>query len=186
MIVVYDACVLYPAPLRDFLLRLALTGLYEVRWSALIHEEWMRNVLVNRPDLTKAQLVRTRALMERALPEALVSDFEILIGQLELPDPDDHHVLAVAIHSSAEVIVTFNLSDFPTSALTPYGIEAQHPDDFVLRYWDKNKAQVITAAQQQRQALQKPRKSVPEFLEVLAMQSLVKTVALLEEHREKL
>ena len=52
----YDACVLYPAPLRDLLLQLALTGLFRARWSATIHDEWTRNVLLDRPDLTAAQL----------------------------------------------------------------------------------------------------------------------------------
>ncbi len=49
---VYDACVLYPAPLRDFLIRLGLSGRFRARWSAQIHEEWKRNLLLNRPDLT--------------------------------------------------------------------------------------------------------------------------------------
>ena len=61
--VLYDACVLYPAPLRDLLLRLALTDLYRARWSDAIHEEWIRAVLRNRPDLSRHQLERTRALM---------------------------------------------------------------------------------------------------------------------------
>ena len=43
--VIYDACVLYPAPLRDFLMRLALTDLYRARWTDMIHDEWTHNVL---------------------------------------------------------------------------------------------------------------------------------------------
>ena len=61
--VVYDACVLYPAPLRDLLMRLALTDLFRARWTQEIQEEWMRNVLVNRPDLTREQLDRHRTLL---------------------------------------------------------------------------------------------------------------------------
>jgi len=49
--VIYDACVLYPAPLRDLLMRLALTDLYRARWTDMIHDEWTRNVLRQRPDL---------------------------------------------------------------------------------------------------------------------------------------
>jgi hypothetical protein len=58
----YDACVLYPAPLRDLLMRLAVTDLFHARWTDAIHEEWMRNLLADRPDLSRARIERTRAL----------------------------------------------------------------------------------------------------------------------------
>lgn len=63
-IVIYDSCVLYPAPLRDLLMRLALTDLYHAKWTQEIHKEWMRNLLKNRPDLTAERLesVRGRSL----------------------------------------------------------------------------------------------------------------------------
>ena len=70
--VVYDACVLYPAPLRDFLLQLALADLFRACWTNQIHDEWMRNVLANRPDLSENQLRRTRQLMDRHLSESKV------------------------------------------------------------------------------------------------------------------
>jgi hypothetical protein len=70
--VLYDACVLYPAPLRDLLLRLALTDLYRARWSEAIHEEWIGAVLRNRPDLSRQQLERTSALMNAHVRDALV------------------------------------------------------------------------------------------------------------------
>lgn len=108
-VVVYDACVLYPAALRDFLIRLATTRLFAARWSEQIHEEWMRNVQAKRPDLTGAQLKRTRDLMDDAVPDCLVSGHERLISSLELPDPDDRHVLAAAIVAHAQMIVSFNL-----------------------------------------------------------------------------
>lgn len=93
---VYDACVLYPAPLRDFLMWLGLSGRFRARWSAQIHDEWKRNLLLNRSDLTSAQLDRTSALMDLATPDGLVTDHEVLITGLTLPDPDDRHVLAAA------------------------------------------------------------------------------------------
>ena len=62
-IALYDACVLYPAPLRDFLMHLALTGLFQAKWTNEIHEEWIRNVLSNRPDLQREILERTRDLI---------------------------------------------------------------------------------------------------------------------------
>ena len=76
--VVYDACVLYPAPLRDLLMRLALTDLYRARWSDQIHEEWINAVLRNRPDLSRAQLERTRSLMNAHVRDALVEGHQPL------------------------------------------------------------------------------------------------------------
>jgi len=95
--VVYDACVLYPAPLRDLLMHLALTDLYRARWSDAIHDEWIRNVLAKRDDLTLQQLERTRQLMNSHVRDSLVTGFEYLIPSIALPDPDDRHVVAAAI-----------------------------------------------------------------------------------------
>ncbi len=113
----YDACVLYPAPLRDLLMQLALTDLFRARWTEQIHDEWIRNLLKKRPDLTLQQLTRTKELMNSHVRDCLVTNYEYLIPSLELPDPDDRHVLAAAIQGNADVIVTTNLSDFPSSVI---------------------------------------------------------------------
>ena len=97
-----DACVLYPAPLRDFLLNLACSGIFRARWSDEIHDEWIRNLLQNRPDLTAAQLRRTRELMNKAVPDCLVGGYLGIAKSLILPDPDDAHVLAAAICCRAQ------------------------------------------------------------------------------------
>lgn len=178
---IYDACVLYPAPLRDFLLRLAMTDLFRARWTDHIHDEWMRSVLKNRKDLTAGQLERTRQLMDLAVPDCLVTDYEDLISNLELPDPDDRHVLAAATRCQAGVIVTFNLDDFPNDILQQYGIDAQHPDEFIGHLLDLDPGAVCNAARQQRQALRNPPKSSEEFLDTLLRQGLAGTVAQLEE-----
>jgi hypothetical protein len=105
-IVFFDANVLYPAELRNFLMHLALIGIFRAKWSADVHEEWIRNLLATRPDLTREKVERTRQLMEKAAPDALLTGYEHLIAGLRLPDPDDRHVLAAAIHCGASVIVT--------------------------------------------------------------------------------
>jgi len=175
----YDANVLYPAPLRDFLMHLALTGVYRARWSALIHDEWKRNLLINRPDLTREQLDRTSDFMDSAVPDGLVTDYEPLIGDLQLPDPDDRHVLAAAIKCSASVIVTFNLKDFPKEALAPFDIEPLHPDDFIADLWDLDQAAVLEAAQRQRASLKNPPHNARQYLDKLLQQKLPETVKLL-------
>src|SRR5438270_13155098 len=107
MTVIYDACVLYPAPLRDLLIQLATAGIFRARWTDRIHEEWIRNVLANRPDLTRGQLERTRDLMDRSVRDCLVTGFEGLIEGLSLPNENDRHVLAAAIRCNADAIITF-------------------------------------------------------------------------------
>jgi predicted nucleic acid-binding protein len=116
-IVIYDACVLYPAPLRDLLVQMATLRIFQAKWTSLIHDEWTRNLLINRPDLDRRRLERTVSLMNENVEDSLIFDFEHLIPTLQLPDPDDRHVLAAAIVAEAQVIVTFNLKDFPQSIL---------------------------------------------------------------------
>ena len=123
LIAVYDANVLYPAPLRDLLIRLAQVGLVQAKWTNAIHDEWIRSVLKNNPHLTPERLSRTRTLMDQAVRDCLVTGFEELIDSVTLPDPDDRHVLAAAIHANAEVIVTSNQKHFPDSELKKYDVQ---------------------------------------------------------------
>jgi predicted nucleic acid-binding protein len=122
--VLYDACVLYPAPLRSFLMYLALTDVFHARWTEAIHQEWMRSVLKDHPDMTREQVGRIRDLMNAHVRDCLISGYESLTPTLKLPDSDDRHVLAAAIHGRANVIVTFNLRHFPTKTLVKYGVQA--------------------------------------------------------------
>lgn len=179
--VIYDACVLYPAPLRDLLMWLALTDLYRARWSETIHDEWIRNVRRQRPDLKLEELERTRSLMNQHVRDALVTGFDYLIPSITLPDPDDRHVVAAAIHSGASLIVTFNLKDFPAEALQPYKLTAQHPDDFIFDLLDLQPALVCQAAANQRRTLRNPPKTVEEYLDTLFRQGLTQTVSILQQ-----
>jgi hypothetical protein len=173
----YDACALYPAPLRDLLMHLALTDLFRAKWTDAIHEEWMGAVLETRPDLTREKLERTRTLMNAHVRDCLVTGYENLIPSLQLPDPDDRHVLAAAICGRADVIVTFNLKDFPPTVLAPLGIEPQHPDEFVSHLLDLDSGLVCLAVKRQRESLKNPPKTIEEFLPTLEQCGLPQTVA---------
>lgn len=151
------------------------TGLFQARWSAEIHREWMSNVLINRPDLSPDRLERTRALMDANVEDCLVYGYEDLIPGLTLPDPDDRHVLAAAIHAQASVIVTFNLRDFPQSTLMRYGINVQHPDDFLSLLIENAPEAVCAAAEEHRQSLVNPPKTREQYLETLRKQGLDQT-----------
>ena len=108
-IAIIDTCVLYSAPVRDLIVRLAQAGLLHARWTDDIHDEWIRNILKNRPQLARERLVRTRSLMDGAVRDGLVTGYEDLVDSLTLPDEDDRHVLAAAIRAGAGLILTFNL-----------------------------------------------------------------------------
>lgn len=176
---VYDACVLYPAPIRDLLIRLARTGLFRAHWTHHIHEEWMRALKRQRPDIDEEKLDRLRRMMDSAVPDCLVTGFEPLIENLRLPDADDRHVLAAAIKSGAAVIVTTNLKDFPADALSEFDIEAQHPDEFVRHLCDLGMGAVLRVVQEQRQDLKSPPKTPEELLETFLANGLPETVSAL-------
>ena len=179
--VVYDACVLYPAPLRSLLMYLALTDMFRARWSDLIHDEWIRNLLKKRPDLTEEKLIRTRDLMNKHIRGCLVTGFEPLITAINLPDPDDRHVVAAAIHTRAEGIITFNLKDFPEESLGPFNIKAIHPDEFIMDLMDLNIGKVIEAARNHRSSLKNPTFTADAYLDCLLKQQLPQSVSRLRE-----
>jgi predicted nucleic acid-binding protein len=131
-VVVYDANVLYPSTLRDVVIRVAQAGLVQAKWTDRILEETFDSLLKNRPDLDPTLIARTRQLMGDAIRDVRVEGYEPLIDALDLPDPDDRHVLAAAIKAKAQLIVTANLADFPDIALTAWNTEAKHPDDFLV------------------------------------------------------
>ncbi|MCU0625776.1 MAG: PIN domain-containing protein [Gemmatimonadaceae bacterium] len=176
-VVVYDACVLHPAPLRDLLMRIAIAGIVRARWSDTILDEVFRSITTARPDLAPDRLVRTRRAMVEAVPDCLVTAYEELAAQLDLPDPDDRHVLAAAIRAGAQVIVTYNLKDFPDHTLAKYDVEARHPDEFVLDSIDLVPGAVVRCVSEQAAALRKPPVTLPDLLDTLRGAQLVRSVA---------
>jgi predicted nucleic acid-binding protein len=179
--VIYDACVLYPAPLRSFLMYLAMTDLYRARWTDDIHEEWMRNAVNDYPNFPREKAENVRDLMNRHVLDCLVTGYEPLIPTLSLPDPDDRHVLAAAIRSSARSIVTFNLKDFPNRVLKNYGIKAQHPDEFIGQLLESHPEVVCQAAKQQRSSLKNPPMSVEQYLLAIERQGITQTTLRLRD-----
>ena len=161
---------------------LAVTDLFRARWTDAIHDEWMRNVAKDYPDIAPSQLERVRQLMDAHVPECLVTGYEPLIAGLTLPDADDRHVLAAAIHAKANLIITANLSDFPGDELAKHGIEALHHDRFVLLLLDLDPELVCGAVKRQRQSLKNPPMTVDEFLGTLERQGLSATVDALRKY----
>jgi hypothetical protein len=174
LVAVYNACVLYSAFLRDFLVRLAIhgrrTGVLRAKWTGRIHREWMRAVLRTRPEVSRAQLVRTRRLMDEHVRGCRVRGYRRWEQRRTLPDADDCHVLAAALACVADAIVTFNVADFPASYLAPFGVTAAEPDTFVLPLMQSGI--IVSAAAEHRAALVRPPLSVVEYLDALRRNGL--------------
>jgi predicted nucleic acid-binding protein len=184
--VIFDACVLYPAHLRSFLMYLAGTNLFRARWTDEIHDEWTRSLLKNRPDITKEHLQNTRDLMNNSVRDCLVTGYQDLIPSLSLPDKDDRHVLAAAIYAGASIIVTSDLKDFPEASLNEYGIKAQHPDEFIVDLIEMNHRSVCKAVKKHRLSLKNPPNSTDELLVIYENQELSQTVVKLRLYGELL
>lgn len=167
IVAVLDACVLYPAPIRDLLMQFAKQDAFQARWSDDIQEEWTRSVLEERNDLSVAQLARTRVLMDKHIPDARVTGYANLLSELTLPDPDDRHVLAAAIVGGATVIVTFNLKDFPDQLTAPHDCKAAHPDDFLHDIAVGARGQMIQAVRAILARLRNPPVSFDMYVDVL-------------------
>jgi predicted nucleic acid-binding protein len=182
--VIYDACVLYPAPLRDILIELAAARLFRAQWSEQIHDEWIRNLAKNRPDLERSRLERAKQLMNDAIMDCCVTGYGRLVETITLPDPNDRHVVAAAMHAKSNAIVTFNLKDFPEDVLAPLNLEAIHPDDFITYQLDLNEAAVLSAASKVCRRLRNPAMTGGQYLDALLSCGLPKTVTALRPYEE--
>lgn len=160
-----DANILYPQLLRDLFLSLAHAKLYRPFWTDQVQDEWVRNVLKNHPYLTSEALSRTCGMMDLAFPESRVVGYESKIDEIVLPDAEDRHVVAAASTLISPKIVTFNLRHFPPAVLSPLGIEAVHPDAFLLSLLDSHDVAVFHAIRAMRLRLKHPPKSAVSLID---------------------
>jgi predicted nucleic acid-binding protein len=159
---VLDACVLVPAVLSDLLLRVAAEGLYQAYWTPDILEE-VRRTLLNDLHLTDTQAARRIEAMAAAFPDALITHHSPLVDAMP-NDPKDRHVLAAAVASGAQVIVTLNLRDFPTDVLAPHDVESWSPDMFLGQLFGQHPQDVVSALQKQAVALRNPPGTIDDIL----------------------
>ena len=141
MKVLIDACVLYPTVLREIVLGLAGNGAFEPVWSERILEEW-RRAAVRQGDgaIAEAEIAAARALF----PHAAVGAAPEVESRLNLPDPDDVHVLASAIVGECAELLTLNLKDFPTRVVGREGVIVRDPDGFLLEQFHADGERVTT------------------------------------------
>jgi predicted nucleic acid-binding protein len=171
-VAVYDACVLYPFHLRNLLVQCAVDRLVDARWSQEIHDEWIRNLVAKRPALSAERLTRTRDLMDQVLPDANVAGHLVHVSKINLPDPDDRHVVAAGIEARASAIVTWNVRDFPAAALRQFGLRKVSPDAFLMELYAAVPDLVIAATANARANLSASPQSAADYVEALRRQKL--------------
>jgi predicted nucleic acid-binding protein len=176
-LVIYDASVLYPPTLRDVLIRVAQEGMVHAKWTNRILDETFNAIEKTNPHLDPARLARTRELMSGAIRDCLVVGYEPLIDVVELPDPDDRHVLAAAIRARAQVIVTSNTKHFPADALSPWDVVAKTPDEFLLDQFFLSGPMLYGAIQRVADSWRNPPGTVSDVLDRLERTGLVEAVA---------
>ncbi|UGT58276.1 PIN domain-containing protein [Nocardia asteroides] len=162
--VFFDTCVLHPAYLSDTLLRMADAQMFRPLWSAEVLDE-LRGSLIDR-DLPADSVDRRIAQMCSAFPDAMVTGYESLVSGMD-NDPKDRHVLAAAVRSGAEVLVTFNIRDFPEHALKAYDLIAITPDEFLLDQLDLYPGLTISTLRVQAAAYRRDPRSVTGLLSIL-------------------
>jgi hypothetical protein len=177
-----DACVLFPVAVCDSLMSVAATGLYAPKWTQRIEDEWTRSLGQKTGRPPGSYTVR-RDAMRDAAPDWEVPEqaWSRIAPCLQLPDPDDVHVLAAAIAGHADCIVTANLKDFPEDALAPFGIQVIHPDEFLIAQMDLDSLSVLAAFKEQRARLKNPVYTPSAFADALERNALVLTAQRLRE-----
>ena len=160
--VVLDACVIIPAPLRDTLLRAADAGLYRVQLTDDLLEETRRN-LISKIGISEDKAQKVVDAIKRAFPEAFVTQHKLLIKSMPV-NHKDQHVLAAAVATNSQVIVTQNLKDFPVDSLAPLNIEAQSPDDFLVHLFHLSTESMIRILAEQARDLLNPTQTLLELL----------------------
>jgi predicted nucleic acid-binding protein len=167
--VLVDACVLFPASLRDTLLRLAEAEMFDVLWSERILCE-ATNSMIADGRMTEEQAARLLDAINGAFDAACVPEESILPLEASMTNhKKDRHVLAAAVAGSAQAIITSNLKHFPADACNPFGIEALHPDEFLVSMHGLDPIAVAEAIHHQAAALKNPPHTVNDILEHLAV-----------------
>lgn len=163
--VVLDACVLVPIALADTLLRVAERGLHRPLWSDRILTEAQEAIEESHPGIDVAKRFTS---MREAFEDALVTDWEALEPGIQLPDEDDRHVVAAAIRGGADAIVTANRTDFPATTLSPLGLEALHPDGFLLDQVDLSPPTIVQVIREQAAHTKNPPLSPQDLATLLS------------------
>lgn len=178
---VLDACALHPVIIRGALLWLSTVHLFRPLWSEKILQEMRSSILAKQSHLEPSNLDSHIAILTQSFPDAMVAEHPFSLVGLDVPDANDAHVIGTAIVGRADTIVTQNLKDFPDSTMSALGLEAVHPDTFLVNLIDIDPVRAIDALKNHRAALTKSIPTAEDYLNRLENNGLIQTRARLLE-----
>ncbi|WP_267424332.1 PIN domain-containing protein [Methylobacterium sp. GC_Met_2] len=185
-----DACVLAGVLRRNLILTLAQWEFFRVRWSDEILTETERAIsgmFAKKGDASADEKgSKARAGMEKAFEDAMVSGYERYLPMCEGVDPGDAHVIAAALKTQAQVIVTDNLKHFPASLLEPLNLEAKSADAFISDTIALDIGRAVAAVREMRQRLNKPAMTASDLLVIMDANGLTTAVNILQPHEASL
>lgn len=176
---VLDANILYPVLLRDLFLCLHNNDAIDAFWSALIQDEWVRNVSQNRKE-ERYNFQKVADRMNAIFPASCVANHLIVerIDEIEMSkDLDDRHVVACAVESKSRYIITYNIKDFPSSELDKWNVSAIHPDQFISQFIDKELLRI--SFHQQLKMYKRPPYTKEELIALMEKRGLTETAKIL-------
>lgn len=182
-----DACSLVSVWRRNLLLSLAEAEFFRLRWSQTILDETERALAKLHHQRGNAdgdaRARKAIAAMTKAFPEAMVDDFaQLLANPLGLPDPNDEHVIAAAVKTQAQAIVTENISDFPADLLGRLNLEPRTADEFIADTIALEEGLAIPAIRNMRLRLKRPEMEASDLLRSFEAHGLFETVSVLTQH----
>lgn len=166
------ANVLACAMRRNIILSLAEAGFFRPRWSDRLMDE-------------AAGAIAKITTGERAFVEAYAGYAGLEAG-LELSDPDDRHVLAAEITTSAQVLVMENLKDFPSEARAPFDIDAISADEFISDAIELDSLAAVVAPRKMREGFKNANMDAEALLQRIKARELFQTAEILYQYVELL
>ncbi len=179
----FDSSAFHVPCVRDLLLRLAATNLFRVRWSAQVLNDWCDECMRLNPELDFRLLEEACRFINEDARDALVSGHEVFFPILETLCPASRHVVAAAIHSRSDVIVTTGEHDYPCELLKRHALHTETPDEFIVHLLDLDRSVAELAVKDARLALRSRPRGVGEYLSMLERAGLTQTVSIL--HRRQ-
>lgn len=177
----FDSSALYPLPLRDLLLRLAATDIFRARWSHDVLQDWRSDFATRHPSVAATVLQQQCDAMNEEARDALVEGHHVFLPIFSALDTRARHVIAAAIHSRSDVIVTTEDARYPEHILKHHFLDKQHPDEFIAHAIDLDPGKAVAAARELRLALHSPPRDPIAYLRMLERAGLPQTFSLLRE-----
>lgn len=160
-----DANVIRGHQTTDVLLSLADHDVFEPRWTQHVIDEMRRN---RPPRLSEASIDRRIQAMNVGFPDAMVDAPPQELQDQMQADPKDKHVLAGAVYSESQVLVTDNLKDFNPPSTGPNAMRVESLNRFLNRKLDEDPQRVQAGLQAMVDRNRREPKTISALIDTMA------------------